>query len=299
MKKERQGDREYEELDEEEDKIKEEVDNQLSDGEDKEGEEDKVVNVKESTSDYEEEPLSDVEGKDNLLQAELMSSGEPAKRRLKFLSQMEGVCGLCQVSDYTFDADKETWCQITFSFDVSQKRLDMVNIIKKSAEKGVIHQIKNIKKAFVIEKDGKQQIQTDGINIDVMLQSDKLLQLNKLNCNNIHDMARYYGIEAAYKTIVREVTNVFGVYGIKVDYRHLSLIADYMTIDGSYRPFNRIGIENNPSPLQQMTFETAMGFLRAATLGAKADLLSSPSACIVVGKAAKVGTGSINLRYAM
>ena len=30
---------------------------------------------------------------------------------------------------------------------------------------------------------------------------------------------RYYGIEAAYKTIVREVTNVFGVYGIEVDYR--------------------------------------------------------------------------------
>ena len=34
-----------------------------------------------------------------------------------------------------------------------------------------------------------------------------------------------------------------------------SLIADYMTSDGSYKPFNRIGMENNPSPLQQMTFE--------------------------------------------
>ena len=33
-------------------------------------------------------------------------------------------------------------------------------------------------------------------------------------------IGRYYGIEAAYKTIVQEVTNVFGVYGIKVDYRY-------------------------------------------------------------------------------
>jgi hypothetical protein len=32
---------------------------------------------------------------------------------------------------------------------------------------------------------------------------------------------RYYGIEAAYRTIVREVKNVFAVYGIDVDYRHL------------------------------------------------------------------------------
>ena len=92
---------------------------------------------------------------------------------------------------------------------------------------------------------------------------------------------------------------MFGVYGIEVDYRHLSLIADYMTVDGSYKPFNRIGMDNNTSPLQQMTFETAIAFLRAATLGAKQDNLNSPSACIVAGKHANVGTGSVHLHYKM
>jgi len=216
---------------------------------------------------------------------------------MKFLNMMEGVGGICGIVDYSYDTEKETWCEVTLKFDVSQKRLDMVNIIKKSAEKGVIHQVKNIKKAFIIEKDGENQIQTDGINIDVMVHYDSILDLNRLYCNNIHDMARYYGIESAYKTIVREVTNVFGVYGIEVDYRHLSLIADYMTMDGTYRPFNRIGMQNNPSPLQQMTFETAMEFLKTATLSGKTDYLSSPSACIVVGKAVKAGTGMVNLRY--
>ena len=90
---------------------------------------------------------------------------------------------------------------------------------------------------------------------------------------------------------------MFGVYGIDVDYRHLSLIADYMTVDGTYRPFNRVGMENNPSPLQQMTFETAIRFLKLATLGAKSDHLQSPSASIVVGKHAKLGTGSVHLQY--
>ena len=70
---------------------------------------------------------------------------------------------------------------------------------------------------------------------------------------------RYYGIEAANRTIVSEIVNVFMAYGIRVNPRHLSLVANYMTFDGTYKPFNRIGIDNNPSPLQQMTFETAIG----------------------------------------
>ena len=49
-----------------------------------------------------------------------------------------------------------------------------------------------------------------------------------------------------------------------MDYRHLSLIADYMTFEGSYKPFNRNGISSNTSPLQKMTFETSMNFLKSA-----------------------------------
>jgi len=60
--------------------------------------------------------------------------------------------------------------------------------------------------------------------------------------------------------------NVFKAYGIVIDPRHLSLIGDYMTFSGVYRPFNRIGIESSASPLQQMSFETVVSFLREATL---------------------------------
>lgn len=40
---------------------------------------------------------------------------------------------------------------------------------------------------------------------------------------------------------LQEVTNVFKAYGITVDYRHLSMISDYMTYEGRYKAFNRIG----------------------------------------------------------
>jgi DNA-directed RNA polymerase I subunit RPA1 len=94
---------------------------------------------------------------------------------------------------------------------------------------------------------------------------------------------------------VREIVSVFRAYGIVVDPHHLTLVADFMTFDGTYRPFNRVGIESNPSPLQQMTFETAIGFLRNATLSAKTDTLDSPSSCIVVGKPCLGGTGAFKV----
>ena len=66
--------------------------------------------------------------------------------------------------------------------------------------------------------------------------------------------------------LIKEIKQVFGAYGINVDYRHLSLIADYMTFEGVYKPFNRIGIRTNGSPLQKMTFETCLQFFKDAYL---------------------------------
>ena len=37
-----------------------------------------------------------------------------------------------------------------------------------------------------------------------------------------------YGVEAARALIIDQLKQVFDVYAIKVDYHHLSLIADYM-----------------------------------------------------------------------
>ena len=59
---------------------------------------------------------------------------------------------------------------------------------------------------------------------------------------------------------------LFTAYGITVNYRHLSLIASYMTSGGGYRTFSRHGMSYCSSPLQQATFETATEFLKTAAL---------------------------------
>jgi DNA-directed RNA polymerase I subunit RPA1 len=124
----------------------------------------------------------------------------------------------------------------------------------------------------------------------------KILDVNRIYVNDIHAFSNVYGIEAASRILVKEVQNVFGVYGITVDPRHLLLIADYMTFDGTYRAMNRGGIAAHASPIQQMTFESSLTFLRSAVLETKLENVKSPSACLVAGQAVKVGTGCFDLR---
>ena len=59
---------------------------------------------------------------------------------------------------------------------------------------------------------------------------------------------------------------MFEVYGIQVSPRHLSLIADYMTFSGRVCGYNRSAMDSVVSPLQQMSFETTVKFLRTAVL---------------------------------
>lgn len=104
-----------------------------------------------------------------------------------------------------------------------------------------------------------------------------------------------YGIEACRANIVKEIKSVFGPYGIEVDYRHLSLIGDFVTYNGDYRAFNRIGMEESTSPFLKMSYETTMKYLIQSSITKETDLLSSPASALVLGQVPGVGTGSFDL----
>ena len=58
--------------------------------------------------------------------------------------------------------------------------------------------------------------------------ADELVDLDKLYTSDIYAILQTYGVEACRTAIINEMAAVFGVYGIKVDYRHRTVIADYM-----------------------------------------------------------------------
>ncbi|KAM9833161.1 DNA-directed RNA polymerase I subunit RPA1 isoform 2-T2 [Syngnathus typhle] len=205
------------------------------------------------------------------------------------------------IEGYCYDLKHELWCELEVAFPVSKVYLDMTSVVSKLAQNAIIVETKGLTRCLLNEtttKTGEKLtvLNTEGINMHRIFEHSDILDVNRLYSNEVHAMAQTYGIEVAFKVIEKEIKDVFAVYGIQVDPRHLSLVADYMCFEGVYKPLNRHAFKSNPSPLQQMTFETSYKFLKQATMLGASDQLVSPSACLVVGKVVKGGTGLFELK---
>lgn len=55
----------------------------------------------------------------------------------------------------------------------------------------------------------------------------------------------------------------------QVDFRHLTLLADYFTCEGVYKACSRQALATCVSPLQKMSYETCTAFLKSALLQGK------------------------------
>lgn len=205
------------------------------------------------------------------------------------------------VEDYQYDTEESLWCQVTLKLPLMKINFDMSSLVVSLAHSAVVYTTKGITRCLLNETTNRKNekelvLSTEGINLPELFKYAEILDLRRLYSNDIHAMANTYGIEAALRVIEKEIKDVFAVYGIAVDPRHLSLVADYMCFEGVYKPLNRFGIRSNSSPLQQMTFETSFQFLKQATMMGSHDELRSPSACLVVGKVVKGGTGLFELK---
>ncbi|XP_031251717.1 DNA-directed RNA polymerase I subunit 1 [Pistacia vera] len=166
-------------------------------------------------------------------------------------------------------------------------------------ENQVIYYGKDPKKRVKMEPEEKEKIpaiSTAGVDFNALWKLQDYLDIRYLYSNNIQAMLETYGVEAARETIIGEINHVFNSYGISVNIRHLSLIADFMTHSGGYRPMSRLGgIAESVSPFSKMTFETASKFIVEAAYYGEVDKLETPSARICLGLPVKVGTGSFDL----
>ncbi|XP_068449232.1 DNA-directed RNA polymerase I subunit RPA1 [Clinocottus analis] len=205
------------------------------------------------------------------------------------------------IERYRYDPQHELWCEVELVLPVTKVHFDLTSVLSALAQNAVIVETKGLTRCLLGEtttKAGEKEtvLNAEGINMQELFNHSDILDINRLYSNEVHAMAKTYGIEVALKVIEKEIKDVFAVYGIEVDPRHLSLVADYMCFEGVYKPLNRHAIRSNASPLQQMTFETSYKFLKQATMQGSFDQLVSPSACIVVGKVVKGGTGLFDLK---
>ena len=203
--------------------------------------------------------------------------------------------------DVKYNAD-ESGAEIVVQVPLEMKKLLMLTMAEEVVTEGILRSVENIGDCFVIERrsddgNGKDVIvQTNGVNFHAAWENFDKVDVNRIMSNDIGAILRTYGVEAASAAIAREITNVFGVYGISVSPRHLRLLSDYMTFQGGYRALSRIGISSNPSPFQKVSFETSTNFILDACLSGELEDMSSPSARLVLGQPVKCGTGMFELR---
>ena len=131
----------------------------------------------------------------------------------------------------TVNVDRETrTCVLTLSLKLTAPQLLVLELCEKVASETIVRSVPGIDKTYVVGKlpsddpTGKDplRIQTDGVNFAAAWANDDLVDCTKLTTNDVYAMLQTYGVEAARQTLVQEVRNVFGVYGIGVDARHLT-----------------------------------------------------------------------------
>ena len=196
-------------------------------------------------------------------------------------------------------------CQITLEFPANEPKILLLPLVRKAAQGSLIQEFEGITTATMVkpQKSGEafykegSYVTTAGVNIKKLWEDrfQGIINPNRIYANSVHDMADTFGVECGRECIIQELQSVFSGHGISVDRRHLTLVADYMTRAGTYLPFNRIGMKDDPSVFKKMSFETTVSFLRDSVIEGGKEELIGPSARLTVGALGKTGTGAFDV----
>ena len=138
-------------------------------------------------------------------------------------------------------------------------------------------------------------LDTVGTNLLELLSLDDI-NVNNTYTNDIQEVYRILGIEAARQIIYNEFTEVIEHDGAYINYHHLSLLCDRMTVNKNLVSVFRHGINNDDiGPIAKASFEeTPEQFLKAARHG-ELDNLRGISANVMCGQDGYFGTSSFSV----
>jgi DNA-directed RNA polymerase subunit A" len=119
---------------------------------------------------------------------------------------------------------------------------------------------------------------------------------SRTTTNHITEIYEVLGIEAARNAIINEFIDTFEEQGLYVDIRHIMLVADMMTADGTLQAIGRNGIGGRKSSvLARAAFEETGKHLLHASMRGEVDNLTGVIENIIIGQPIPMGTGSVNV----
>lgn len=148
----------------------------------------------------------------------------------------------------------------------------------------------------VIRKEGDEYVlYTEGSNLMEALEIEGI-NPHKVYTNNLREIYQVLGIEATRNAIIREAMSVLDEQGMDVDVRHIILVADMMTADGTIRQIGRHGISGSKnSALARAAFEVTVNHLLGAGITGTKDPLRGITENVILGQLIPLGSGSVDL----
>ncbi len=142
---------------------------------------------------------------------------------------------------------------------------------------------------------GEFYIESAGSSIEAMLGVDGV-DKSKIYTNDVFEMNRVFGIEAARNTLAKELKDTIEGQGITISSRHLLLVADAMTSQGKIESIGRHGlVGGKESVLARAAFEETVKHLINAAAFGEVDMLRGVTENILIGKQIPLGTGTVKL----
>lgn len=145
------------------------------------------------------------------------------------------------------------------------------------------------------DKNGEYFIVSDKGNITPFLNIDGV-DKGRIYSNNIFEMYRVFGIEAARNALANEIIDTLEQQSISVSPRHILLLADAMTYSGEIKNVGRHGLTGEKKSVfaKAAYEETVKHLINAAAFG-EIDQMKGVTESILVGKQIALGTGTVKL----
>ena len=180
-----------------------------------------------------------------------------------------------------------------FTIPVTSKEAGVNEVYKlKEALRHVfVGGVKNITQVLPVKRGNEYVIITSGTNLKAIFAMEAV-DIYRTTTNDIHEIYDILGIEAARAAIINEIYKVIESQGLNVDERHIMLVADMMTVDGSIKGITRYGIIGEKSSvLARASFETPIKHLINASLIGERDPLNSVIENVMINQIVPIGTG--------
>jgi DNA-directed RNA polymerase II subunit RPB1 len=138
-------------------------------------------------------------------------------------------------------------------------------------------------------------LDTVGTNLMQLLSLD-YIDVNRTYTNDIQEIYRVLGIEAARQAIMNEISEVIEFDSTYINVHHLGMLCDRMTCNDNMVSIFRHGINNdNIGPIAKASFEETPEMFLNAARHAELDIMRGVSANVMCGQEGYFGTSAFQV----